>query len=67
VSNNYTAATPEAGINRVFFLSVKILTAGIPVQLLSVKQQQRVNCLSYFIKAFMSGAKRPKIIAIHYL
>jgi len=49
VSNKYPAATPEAGINRGFFLSVKIMTVGIQVQLLSAKQHHRMNCPSYFI------------------
>jgi len=64
MSNNYPAATPEAGINRAFFLSVKIMTAGIPVQLLSVKQQQRVNCSSYFINAFHVQCEKAKHLSI---
>jgi hypothetical protein len=64
VSNKYPAATPETDINRGFILSIKIMTAGIQVQLLSVKQQKSVNCPSYFINAFQVQCEKAKYLSL---
>jgi hypothetical protein len=64
VSNKYPAATPEAGINRGFFLIVKITKTGIQVQLLSAKQQHRVICPSYSINAFPGQCEKAKNLSL---